>query len=118
MGFFFGSGFFEIFGIIFILFIVLFLVILVRGIGEWNSNNHSPQLTVEAVVVSKRTKVSGASANHISTSTQYYVTFQVESGDRMEFHVNGRAYGMLAEGDRGQLRFQGTRYLDFERQMY
>ena len=31
--------------------------------------------------------------------TSYYVTFQVESGDRMELSVSGREYGMLAEGD-------------------
>lgn len=51
-----------------------------------------------------------------STSTRHYATFQVESGDRMEFSITGREYGMLAEGDRGRLTFQGTRYLGFERQ--
>lgn len=45
----------------------------------------------------------------------YYVTFEVESGDRMELHVPGREYGQLAEGDKGKLSFQGTRYLGFER---
>ncbi|MEF2691806.1 MAG: DUF2500 domain-containing protein, partial [Eubacteriales bacterium] len=52
---------------------------------------------------------------HTTSSTTYYVTFQVESGDRMEFHVSGLEYGMLAEGDTGRLTFQGTRYLSFER---
>jgi hypothetical protein len=33
-----------------------------------------------------------------SASTWYYVTFQVESGDRMELAVRGSDYGMLAEG--------------------
>lgn len=45
----------------------------------------------------------------------FHVTFQVESGDRMELPVSGREYGMLAEGDIGKLTFQGTRYLSFER---
>ena len=44
------------------------------------------------------------------------MTFQVESGDRMELSMTGTEYGMLAEGDRGKLSFQGTRYLGFERQ--
>ena len=39
------------------------------------------------------------------TTTRYYVTFQVESGDRMEFSVSGR-YGLLV--DTGRLTFQGT----------
>ena len=49
------------------------------------------------------------------TYTSYYVTFQFDSGDRLEFSVEGTEYGMLAEGDRGKLTFQGTRYLGFER---
>lgn len=43
------------------------------------------------------------------------MTFQVESGDRIEFIVNGYEYGMLLEGDMGKLSFQGTRYLSFDR---
>ena len=49
-------------------------------------------------------------------STSYYVTFQVESGDRIELGVSGMEYGMLIEGDTGRLSFQGTRYLSFERE--
>ena len=52
---------------------------------------------------------------HSTISTSYYATFQVESGDRMELSVTGTEYGLLAEGDRGKLTFQGTRYLGFER---
>lgn len=49
------------------------------------------------------------------TSTSYYITFQVESGDRMEFLVPSAEYGLLVPGDRGRLTFQGTRYLGFAR---
>ncbi len=54
--------------------------------------------------------------SHTTTSTTYFVTFQVDSGDRMELPVGGYEFGMLAEGDRGKLSFQGTRYLGFQRQ--
>ncbi|WP_224653757.1 DUF2500 domain-containing protein, partial [Escherichia coli] len=50
-----------------------------------------------------------------SASTNYYVPFQVESGDRIELGLSGKEYGMLAEGDIGILTFQGTRELGFER---
>ena len=43
------------------------------------------------------------------------MTFQVESGDRMEFEVDGSDYGLLVQSDIGKLSFQGTRYLGFER---
>ena len=29
--------------------------------------------------------------------------------------LGGREYGLLAEGDKGKLHFQGTRYLGFDR---
>ena len=122
MGAFGGFGMFSImFTIVFILVIGTFVVILVKGISEWNKNNHSPRLTVPATIIAKRTNVSrhrhgGANSHHHHhTSTTYYVTFQVESGDRMEFHISGQEYGVLIEGDHGNLSFQGTRYLGFER---
>ena len=122
----FGSGLviFQImFGLVFVLTIGTFIVIAVKGVSQWNKNNHSPRLTVPATIVAKRTNVSrhrhnGANGHHHhTTSTTYYVTFQVESGDRMELHVAGHEFGMLIEGDRGMLTFQGTRYLGFERKL-
>ena len=122
MGFNFGFGIMSVIvPLIFIIVIVMFIVTAVKGIGQWSKNNNSPRLTVPATVVSKRGDISrhvhsaGDGAHHHHTSTTYYVTFQVESGDRMEFHVSGSEYGMLVEGDTGNLSFQGTRYLGFER---
>ena len=122
LGFFDGVGFAIFFFLVFFLILGAFVVLLIQGIAQWGKNNKSPRLTVEATVVSRRMNTSshvhntGAGAGHRDYSTSYYVTFQVESGDRMEFPVSGREYGMLAEGDRGKLNFQGTRYLSFERE--
>ena len=100
--------------VMFVLVFGIIIVTMVRGIGEWNKNNHSPKLSVPATVVAKRSDVHrGIETMH--TFTSYYVTFQVESGDRMEFEISDMEYGMLAEGDRGMLTFQGTRYLNFQR---
>ncbi|MEK5037987.1 DUF2500 domain-containing protein [Sporosarcina sp. FSL K6-3457] len=105
----------PIFMVIFvIIFIGIILVAIISGIGEWNKNNNSPKLTVPAEVITKRSKTSGGSGDS-SASTRYYTTFQVESGDRIEFPVSGSEYGMLAEGDLGMLTFQGTRYHEFKR---
>ena len=112
-----------IFSLMFLLTFGLILTVIIKGISQWNKNNHSPRLTVPATVVAKRTNVSHHHHNHgvdhvghhTSTSTSYYVTFQVESGDRMELHMAGSQYGLLVEGDRGKLTFQGTRFLSFER---
>ena len=121
-----GMGFmFDIFPVFFtIIFIVViggFIIVAVKGLGQWNKNNQSPVLTVEAVIAAKRTNVSHHHTNDdmamSTTDTTYYVTFEVQSGSRMEFHVSGREYGLLREGDRGRLTFQGTRYQGFERMM-
>lgn len=110
--------------VIFIVVIAGFVTIAVKGASRWHRNNQSPVLTVEAEVVAKRTDVSrhmhnsgmndGMSHHHRST-TYYYATFQVASGDRMELLVANSEYGMLVEGDKGTLTFQGTRYQGFER---
>ena len=119
-----GFYMFEImFMLVFVLVIGVFVVTAVQGISQWHKNNNSPRLTVPAVIVAKRTNVSrhhhgGANGHHHhTTSTSYYVTFQVEIGDRMELRVAGQEYGLLVEGDRGSLTFQGTRYLDFAREL-
>lgn len=122
----FGNAF-GIMGTIVPLFFIVVIGIIVfsawKGVSQWNRNNQQPVLHVEARLVSKRTNVSHRHHHHggdemhhsSSTSTDYFVTFEVESGDRMEFRVSGTEYGMLAEGDFGKLSFQGTRYLGFQR---
>ena len=113
----FDAIFSFIFPILFLLFIGMFFFALISNLRTWNKNNHSPRLTVPATVVAKRTEVSRHHTDNTMahTFTTYYVTFQVESGDRMELTVSGSDYGMLVQGDIGKLSFQGTRYLGFER---
>lgn len=101
---------------------VLIPAIIVVGIGyviisnltRWARNNASPVETREAVVVAKRTKVWGGSGD-TSASTSYFATFELADRTRVELPVRDRTYGMLAEGDRGMLTYQGTRFLDFKR---
>lgn len=110
------------FGIIEVLFPILFLGVfglvfgtivstLIKNAKTEHKNNASPRLTSEATVVTKRTRVWG---DH--SRTNYYATFQFESGDRLELEVPSSQFGYLVEGDRGKLSFQGTRFLGFERQ--
>lgn len=103
----------TLFPLVFLAILSIFVVVLIRNVREWHHNNGQPRLTVDAAVVAKRNAHYHNGQGH--TSTSYYVTFQVESGDRMELQLSGREFGMLAEGDRGRLSFQGTRYLGFER---
>ena len=114
------------FNLMSLLFPLMFLLVfgmiafsMIQGLCRWNKNNKSPRLTVEAKIVDKRTDYrrtrSGTNHMHSHSHTDYYVTFEVESGDRLELQLQGQEYGLLVEGDKGRLTFQGTRYLGFER---
>jgi len=108
-------------GIIFVIVFIIVIVNLFKGVMQWKKNENSPRLSVSAIVKSKRTHVSRYNHHqeqnvHLNgSSTSYFVTFEFDSGDRSEFNVSDKEYGMLAEGDIGTLTFQGTRYIDFNR---
>lgn len=123
------GGMFTIVPIFIMIIAIIILVTIVVNIGKsvktWSYNNAQPVLTVDAKVVAKRTDVSTSThhdadntGHHHHAYTDYYVTFEVESGDRMEFIVIDEEYGMLVEGDKGRLTFQGTRYKGFKRHTY
>lgn len=113
------------YGLFMMIVIGIFIVTIAKNINIWNNNNNAPRLNVTAKVVSKRTEVShhnqanagdetGAHGYTTVVSTRCYATFQTENGEQKEFYVSGPEYKRLAEGDAGQLTFQGTRYLSFE----
>ena len=112
-----------IFGLIFVLVIGAILYAIVKGIRTWAWNNQQPVQSLPARLVSKRTDTSGGGTmmndnDNMGSSrvtTWYYVTFEVDGGERKEFGVGGQEYGLLAEGDQGTLTFQGTRYKGFAR---
>ena len=110
------------FGLFDVLFPIMFIAVFglafgmivssfVKSAKQNRKNDASPRLTSEATVVTKRTHVWG---DH--SRTDYYATFQFESGDRLEMQIPHDQFGYLVEGDKGKLTFQGTRFLDFQRQ--
>lgn len=69
------------------------------------------EVSRRAVVVAKRMEVTGGE----NASTHYYATFEFEDGSREELCLNGRSYGILAEGDRGTLVSRGRAFVSFDR---
>ncbi len=108
-----------ILGFIFILGLVIYSMI--KNVKIRKSIYYAPVLTTDATVVAKRSDVkihrhhSQNTMGYTTSSTTYYVTFQVPSGDRMEFVTQDYEYGLLVENDTGRLTFQGNRFLEFER---
>lgn len=108
--------------IAFPIFFVIILGIIIASAGgsmrRYYVNSRQPVLIVHSTIVSKRTDVSHRHDAELTVNrsdTRYYVTFEVESGERLEFLLKGPEYGQCSEGDEGNLKFQGTRYFGFER---
>ena len=99
--------FMAMFGLVF----GMIISTLIKNGKQNRKNDTSPRLTSEATVVTKRTHVRGDHAH-----TTYFATFQFESGDRLELEIPRDRFGYLVEGDKGKLHFQGTRFLNFERE--
>ncbi|MNB77142.1 hypothetical protein D3C81_251940 [compost metagenome] len=92
-----------------------------RELLAWSRNNRMPVLTVPARIVAKRSEIRQKPQDEGSparTTTLYYITFELENGERMELRVKGGEYGVSAERDRGTLTYQGTRYLGFTRETH
>lgn len=81
---------------------------------RWLRDDSSPRRQAEAVIVDKRTEVTGSGRQ---ASQTYHATFQFADGNRLELRVSGAQSGMLVAGDRGILVWQGARYLDFSREI-
>lgn len=110
---------------ILILGIILFNV--VRGIVELERNNAQPEISVNAQVIDKGEKkntnihynagdMTGAHGIYMTDDIFYYVTFQLENGEAMEFYVDAMEYEVLHKDDRGILSFQGTRFQGFQKE--
>ena len=99
-----------IFAVVFIGVLVVIIKIAHKQVSEERANDGQPQQTERARVVTKRTEVYGE-----HSCTTYFVTFELDTRERLEMKLSGEQYGMLAEGDDGMLTHQGTRYLDFQR---
>jgi hypothetical protein len=110
------SAFPIIFGIIFIAVISMFIFGIGSSIKQYASNKSKPVETVPAKIIAKRPHTWGGTGN-TSAHTSYYVTFELENGERLEMPVNDNFYGMNVEGDTGMLTHQGTQMTSFEREI-
>ena len=104
-------------GVVFLIVLGVVLFQISKGVAVWSNNNSQPVVSVPARVVTKRSDIDGPSMSNSRgrVSTSYFVTFELESGTRLEFDISGKEYGQLAEADKGTLTHQGTRYHGFQR---
>lgn len=102
------------FKLMFLLVVSFFIFIIVKSVGIWRSNNASPLVSAYASVIAKRSEVWGGSGDS-SANTSYFTTFEFQDGGRLELQVHGGDFGLMVEGDEGELIYQGTRFKSFAR---
>lgn len=104
--------YFLVFGAV----LVMFVYVIGSNLSEYFRNNAAPQETADATIVGKREVVHHHhNQNGIHTSYSHYATFEFANGERIELRMRGKQAGLLVEGDRGRLSWQGNRFLGFER---
>jgi len=82
---------------------------------RWVRNNALPVLSTPARVVAKQTGYEKWRNNRrLRTLNLYYATFELDTGQRIEFSVGDNQFGALIVGDQGTLTYQGTRYRGFQ----
>lgn len=101
-------------GVIGAIVILVFAAVIIRGLGQWSGNNASPIVTTAARVVTKRSEVHEG-IGESRARMAYFATFETSSGERRELALPGREFGLIADGDTGQLTYQGTRFQGFAR---
>ncbi|GAA3639886.1 hypothetical protein GCM10022223_68820 [Kineosporia mesophila] len=105
-------AFAGVIALVFLAFVVAIGRATIQGMQQRRRDNAAPVLTVPGTVVAKR-QDHRRSNEH--SHTDYFVTFEIQGHDRIEFPVEGNQWGTLLEGDRGQVTYQGTRYQGFSR---
>lgn len=121
MGFEIFNLFSVIFPIVFVAILGIILISILKRFLQWSKNNNSPIEEKNAQIVAKRMCKAIHINNHAhdginshQSTTIYYITFEIQTKERIELQVSGKQYGLLVEGDCGLLFLQGTRYKDFQ----
>lgn len=97
-----------------LLLVILGVVGLAKNLQKATDFSASPLERHPAVVVDKRTKISGSGGDG-SAFTSYFVTLQFPGGERTEYTANGPLAGALAQGDLGVAYLKSKVLLDFQR---
>ena len=92
---------------------LLLVAVFSQRVGERFRPKDGLPDAVRAKVVAKRTFVGRDEAQN--PYTQYFVTFELYSGERIEMEIPGPDFGLMVEKDQGKLRYEEKRFISFER---
>lgn len=115
-------GMFEVVGLFIFLgfiaiavIIVLFIVGIIRSGQKEKARRTGPMMSSPATVIDKRIETTGG--GDFSVTEHYYATFEFPSGERRELEVERQLYGLLADGDQGEVSLSSDWCRGFQRQI-
>lgn len=100
---------------LFILIVLIMLVVVLILAGSRKKTNSSNMQRDAMPVEEVKTSAAVLITKRNPGGSEYYAGFELENSERMEFWVSGAQYGLLLEGDRGTLTWQGRRLISFDR---
>ncbi|MBQ3088056.1 MAG: DUF2500 domain-containing protein [Clostridia bacterium] len=106
---------------VFLIIAIIFIVALPIGIavGKANKNSIYGDNDTSSISIEKDVKILArrSSPNPISPTVMVNtVVFELKSGSRVELAIkNQNAFGLMVEGDCGTLKYQGKRFISFDR---
>jgi len=104
----------SIFIFVTVVIVGIFIFVIGSMVVNYRRYASSPLIARKARVIGKRQCVSGGM--NTSTSTHYYVTFELRDGSREELVIDGESYGLLVEGDMGTLHSKSNWFKRFDRE--
>ena len=122
MFFFFFPSFGTLVKLVLLAAVVLFVIIVVKGLAQYHRDNQAPMLTEQAVVTYippvrdfHTTPYSSNRSGFFNSSSAAFVSFQLNSGEVKRFRLQKEEYERLQAGDRGMLTYQGSRFRGFSK---
>lgn len=99
-----------------ILFFMIFIGAIVKGIITYIENENSPIISTKAnLIKKKRNTHTHTDANGITSIDETFILiFQLDTGSEMKFTVKRRIFKSITENQWGNLTFQGTRFMKFQ----
>ena len=101
-------GFIVIFGGI----VTAIILVAVKMVKQKKTNDTSPVLTYDVRIAGKKINHWAGAFDNVP-SDSYSVTFEFKNGATQEYDLFPNVYYSLEEGDCGQLKLQGTRFVGF-----
>lgn len=94
-------------------FYILIGALLLFFLLYYHFSTNGPKLTGWATVVSRRMELSRAGSRW-SDNYNRLITFRLSDGSELELYVSKEAYELLADGETGQLTWQGDQLTCFD----